>query len=306
MNRSLTACALVSLVIVFACMIGAAPATKPARDRGKAREIADLKMTFVRIEPGEFLMGSPADEAHRTEAEPQHKVRITKPFYLLATEVSQGQYKAVMGENPSEFKGDELPVESVSWHAAALFCEVLSKREGRRFRLPTEAEWEYAARAGTNGPVSGTGKLAEMAWHADNSGNQPIDSANIWDTDSDNYFARITANGCRPRAVGTGTPNDWGVHDMQGNVSEWVGDWYEKDSFATSPGDDPPGPASSPMESRVIRGGSWGSDPRQCRVASRNWNNPWKQSASRGFRVVMEAADDGGEAVGGEAVKLKQ
>jgi formylglycine-generating enzyme required for sulfatase activity len=263
----------------------------PGREKPAPEIITNsIGMKLALIPAGVFLMGAPESDKDAEEHEkPQHKVRITKPFYLLTTEVSQGQYKAVMRENPSEFKGDDLPVESVSWHAAALFCEVLAKREGRRFRLPTEAEWEYAARAGTNGPVSGTGKLAEMAWHADNSGNQPIDSANIWDTDSDNYFARITANGCRPRAVGTGTPNDWGVHDMQGNVSEWVGDWYEKDYFATSPVDDPSGPPSSALESRVIRGGSWGSDPRQCRVASRNWNNPWKQSGSRGFRVVMEA-----------------
>lgn len=308
MKRYGSVVAAAALAGMLLCVIGAAAQStttitrKPARGGGgggdggaKRHEIADLKMTLVRIEPGEFLMGSPADEPDRTGAELQHAVRITKPFYIQATEVSQGQYKALMGENPSEFKGDDFPVETVSWHAAALFCEVLSKREGRRFRLPTEAQWEYAARAGTTGPVSGTGKLADMAWYADNSGSEPLDSANIWETDSENYFARLAANGCRTRAVGGGTPNDWGVHDMQGNVSEWVGDWYEKDYFptATAPAIDPTGPALSSVESRVIRGGSWGSDPRYCRVAARSGNNPWKQSASRGFRIVMEAGGAG-------------
>ena len=262
------------------------PANGGAAGNGNVHEIADLKMTLIRIEPGEFLMGSPPDEPGRNDNEQQHRVRLTKPFYLQASEVSQAQYKAVMGENPSSFKSDDLPVENISWHAAALFCERLGKREKRSFRLPTEAEWEYAARAGKPGAVSGTGKLEEMAWHADNSGKQPLDSAAIWDNDADNYFERLSANGCAPRAVATGTPNDWGIHDMQGNVSEWVADWYAGDN---SPADDPPGPAPSPVESRVIRGGSWGSDPRHCRVAHRDWNDPAKHSGSRGFRVVMAA-----------------
>jgi formylglycine-generating enzyme required for sulfatase activity len=165
------------LLLAYAYGAGGAGAGQPQkRLDAPVHEIADLKMTLIRVEPGEF----PADEAGRDEHELQHKVRLTKPFYLQATEVSQAQFKAIIaGEHPSEFKGDDLPVESVSWHAAVLFCELLSKREGRTFRLPSEAEWEYAARAGAIGPVSGTGKLAEMAWHADNSGKQPLDSAAI-------------------------------------------------------------------------------------------------------------------------------
>ena len=283
-------CATAVFAALLAYTSGAGPATRRPPPADMIFQIARLNMTLVRIEPGEFVMGSPADEAERHENELQHKVRLTKPFYIQATEVSQAQYKAVMGgENPSHFKGDDLPVERVSWHAAALFCELLRKREGRTFRLPTEAEWEYAARAGKDGPVSGSGKLAEMAWHADNSGKQPLDSATIWDTDQDNYFDRLNANDCRTRIVGGGTANAWGLHDMQGNVSEWVGDWYAKDYYAASPAADPPGPATSPLESRVIRGGAWSSDPRHCRIGYRDWNDPAKCSASRGFRVVMEA-----------------
>jgi formylglycine-generating enzyme required for sulfatase activity len=195
-----------------------------------------------------------------------------------------------MGENPSYFKGGDLPVENVSWSQSAAFCYELSRREGRRFRLPTEAEWEYAARAGKAGPVAGTGKLTEMAWHADNSGKQPLDSTKLWDSDPNNYFGRLADNGCRPRPVGTGTPNDWGLHDMQGNVSEWVGDWYSKDYVATAAAKlDPAGPPKSEFRSRLMRGGSWGSDPRNCRLARRDYNTPNTQTASCGFRIVMEA-----------------
>jgi formylglycine-generating enzyme required for sulfatase activity len=246
-------------------------------------------MAFVRVEPGEFLMGSPATEAGHKDNELQHKVRLTKVFYLQTTEVSQTQYAAVMGQNPSHFHGDELPVENVSWQDAVSFCEKLSKREGRKFRLPTEAEWEYAARAGSAGPVSGTGKLDEMAWHADNSGRKRLDSAKLWDTDPNNYFTWLSDNGCRTRAVGTGTANPWGIHDMQGNVTEWVADWYSKEYFADAAKADPQGPAESNLGSRVMRGGSWGSDPRNCRLAHRDWNTPDTRSGSCGFRVVMEA-----------------
>jgi formylglycine-generating enzyme required for sulfatase activity len=247
-------------------------------------------MTLIRIEPGEFEMGSPANEADRDDDELAHKVRLTKPFYLLATEVSQAQYTAVMGENPSYFRGDDLPVENVSWDDAVRFCEKLSKREGRKFRLPTEAEWEYAARAGKAGPVSGTGKLDEMSWHADNSGKQRLDSAKLWDSDPNNYFKRLLDNGCQTRAVGTGKANNWGLHDMQGNVTEWVADWYSDDYFREDAAKvDPPGPKESELGSRVMRGGSWGSDPRKCRIANRERNIPSAQSGSRGFRIAMDA-----------------
>lgn len=247
-------------------------------------------MLFVRIEPGEFMMGSPADEKSRDDDEHQHPVKLTKPFYLQATEVSQAQYEEVMAENPSGHKGADLPVENVSWAHAAAFCYELSRREGRRFRLPTEAEWEYAARAGKSGPVAGTGDLDEMVWYADVSGKGRIDSAKLWDDDPNSYFGHLNANGCRPRAVGTGKANDWGLHDMQGNVAEWVGDWYAPDYFTQDAAKlDPPGPKKSDRGSRTFRGGSFISDPRNCRLAGRDQNYPKSQFSSLGFRVVMEA-----------------
>jgi formylglycine-generating enzyme required for sulfatase activity len=265
-----------------------APTTKPVIE--KSFEIPDLQMKFVRLEAGEFLMGSPADEVGRRDNELQHRVRLTKPFYIATMEVSQIQYKTIMGSRPSFFHGDDLPAENMSWDEAVSFCEKLSAREGRKFRLPTEAEWEYAARAGKKGPVSGTGKLDEMAWQANNSGTRPLDSAKLWDTDPDNYFERLADNAARTRAVGRGTPNDWGLHDMQGNVCEWVADWYSATWFSEpAAAVDPRGPKESDLGSRVIRGGAWSSDPRNCRVAFRDWNTPDSRSGSRGFRVVMDA-----------------
>ena len=260
------------------------PATQPA----KYYEAPDLKMKLLRLEPGEFEMGSPANETNRLDNEFQHKVRLTKPFYLQTTEVTQAQYAAVMGKNPSHFHGDDLPVENVSWDDAVEFCAALSKRQGRTFRLPTEAEWEYAARAGKSGPVSGTGKLDDVSWYADNSGRDRLDSAKLWDTDPNNYFGPLVDNGCGTHRVATRQANDWGLYDMQGNVEQWVADWYGDTYYHDdAAGIDPHGPAASDLGSRVMRGASWGSDPRNCRLAHRNWNVPTTSTPNLGFRVAM-------------------
>ncbi len=155
---------------------------------------------FAQICPSTFMMGSPKSESGRDSNEgPQHQVTISKAFELQTTEVTQSQWQAVMGSTPSDFKGPDLPVEQVSWDDAQAFISKLNALgDGYRYRLPTEAEWEYAARAGTTGPYAGD--LDAMAWYSQNSGN-------------------------KTHPVGTKAPNAWGLYDMHGNVWEWTQDW---------------------------------------------------------------------------------
>ena len=252
-----------------------------------------IGMKLVRIEQGELAMGTTdaqfnklaelfpdTDRSIFNEEQPRHSVRITRPFYLGKHEVTQGEYQAVMGENPSEFKGsDHLPVESVSWLDAVMFCNMLSDRDGRKlyyridgdelviaggngYRLPTEAEWEYACRAGhtTLYPFGDdVSTLDEHAWYERNSEG-------------------------KTHAVGQKRPNAWGLCDMLGNVCEWCSDWEDEKYYATSPASDPSGPAKA--FSRVFRGGCWKSISRPCRPAFRSGLEPVRRSNILGFRVA--------------------
>jgi sulfatase modifying factor 1 len=228
---------------------------------------------MILIPPGTFLMGSPPGEPERDDNELQHKVTLSRGFWLGKTEVTQRQWQAVMGDNPSKLKGDDLPVEMVNWYDCVGYCNALSKLEGLTpaylisgesvtwnvsadgYRLPTEAEWEYACRAGTAGPFAGD--LDEMAIYALNSGR-------------------------KTRAVGTRTPNAWGFYDMHGNVLEWVWDRFMRD-YGGSWVVDPTGPDEGLH--RIERGGSWHYNPRGCRSASRATDNPGARRNSLGFRL---------------------
>lgn len=223
-----------------------------------------VDMTLVWIKPGAFDMGSPASEPGRQPVEVQHRVTLSKGFYVGTTEVTQAQWKAVMGNNPSNFKGDDLPVEMVSWDDAVSFCKKLSGKEGKTYRLPTEAEWEYAARAGTTTRYhSGDTeeKLAAVAWYAGNSGNQT-------------------------QKVGQKEPNAWGLYDMHGNVWEWCSDWQEIHTKA--PATDPKGPLDGTRH--VLRSGSWRHPPHVSRAANQGQYPPNYRFNDFGFRVVL---DDG-------------
>ena len=186
------------------------------------------------IPPGEFLMGSPTSELGRNDQESQKFTKITKAFYLSVCEVTQEQYERVMGSNPSQFSAlgdgqDEVseidtsrfPVENISSYEALEFCRKLSMKEGVEYRLPTEAEWEHACRAGTTTAYSSGANISELdatGWFADNSGKAVIDSRDIWETDHDDYYKRLLVNVCRPHVVGSKNPNVWGLYDMHGNV----------------------------------------------------------------------------------------
>ena len=209
-------------------------------------------MNLVPIPVGEFLMGSPEDcPLCDANEEFQHRVRITKPFLLGMHQVTQQQYERVTGENPSYFKGDDLPVEHLPWRKAHRFCEMLSslpaeRQAGRRYRLPTEAEWEYACRAGTMTPFN-TGKTLEpdQAWFSFKNRSSPKQTA----------------------PVGTYPPNAWGLFDMHGNVWEWTSDWFSADYFRESPVDDPQGPPTGTHH--TLRGGSASVEAHECRSAIR-------------------------------------
>ena len=219
------------------------------------------KMEMVWCPAGAFMMGSPSGflgiggEVGRWDVEMQHRVTLTKGFWMAKTGVTQGQWKSVMGSNPSWYKGDDLPMESVSWEDCQEFC----RKAGMGLRLPTEAQWEYACRAGATGDYAGTGKLDDMGWYEDNSGDQT-------------------------HPVGQKAPNAWGLYDMHGNVWEWCADWYDDGYYEKSPGRDPEGPASG--GSRVLRGGCYWNDPRSCRSASRDGDFPGYRRRNYGFRPV--------------------
>ena len=218
-----------------------------------------IGMEFVLIPAGTFMMGSPTSEEGRGNDETQHQVRISQGFYLGKYEVTQGEWEAVMGSNPSYFKGNpKLPVEQVSWNDVQEFIRKLNEREGREvYRLPSEAEWEYACRAGTSGDYAGN--LDAMGWYDKNAGG-------------------------KTHAVGEKSPNGWGLYDMHGNVWEWCEDWYEESYYQKSPSEDPRGPSEG--SGRVIRGGGWGSDAVSCRSAYRNIFVPGSRSVSLGFRLL--------------------
>jgi len=222
-----------------------------------------VTMTLVLIRPGKFMMGSPGSERGRHPNQgPQHGVTISKPFYLGVTEVTQAQYQAVMGADPSQFKGPTNPVESVSWEEAVEFCRRLSEKTRKAFRLPTEAEWEYACRAGSKTGFSfgdSDNALAEYAWYKGNS-----------------------AGTSHP--VAQKKPNAWGLCDMHGNVWEWCADSYG--SYASGASTDPQGAGSG--GTRVVRGGSWSdSDTDLFRCAYRlNIDPSSRQYATLGFRCA--------------------
>lgn len=235
---------------------------------------------FAYVPSGSFDMGS-ADG--KGDEKPVHRVTISQGFYLGKTEVTQAQWKAVMSANPSKHQGDTLPVEQVPWDEVQEFIRRLNAQSnGVVYRLPTEAEWEYACRAGTIGPYAGD--LDAMAWYANNSGNRIIDADRIWRDDYSNYQNRIFDNGTQTHAVGTKQANAWGLYDMHGNVSEWCQDRYDVSYYSNSPVVDPAGVTTG--EFRMMRGGSWYNNSPHVSSAARDTGFQRNRFYMVGFRVV--------------------
>jgi formylglycine-generating enzyme required for sulfatase activity len=232
-----------------------------------------VKLEMVELPAGTFDMGSPSTEAQRKDNEMLRRGVRVNAFYMGKYEVTQAQWKAVMGSNPSTFKGSDLPVETVSWNDAAEFCQKLSARTGREYWLPTEAEWEYAARAGTQTPFAFGETITPEVVNYDG-----------------NYSYGNAAKGVyrqKTMAVGSlGVANAWGLFDLHGNVWEWCQDWYG--SYEANQLDNPKGPSSG--QYRMARGGSWNDFSRDCRAAVRGSLGPGARFGNiGGFRVVVSA-----------------
>ncbi len=224
-----------------------------------------VQLEMKRIPEGTFQRGSPGWEKDRYDDEgPTHQVTISKPFYMGTFEVTQAQWEAVMGENPSRFSGrPDNPVEQVSWEDCQRFIETINEMGIGTFRLPTEAEWEYACRAGTS---------TRFYWGEDPEYRQ-IDDHAWYKGNSD----------VKPHRVGEKMPNAWGLYDMSGNVWEWCSDWYG--SYGAGPQTDPVGVAEEPPL-RVARGGGWGHPPVLCRSANRYRHAPSNRHLNQGLRLV--------------------
>jgi formylglycine-generating enzyme required for sulfatase activity len=271
---------LLLLVLLAAAPLLAPPGpsrSAPAPAASPKNLTNSIKMQLVRIPAGKFKMGSPKEEAgHLADEGPRHEVEITRPFYLGVYEVTQAQYKKVMGTNPSAFcaggtsqaqvrglNTDDFPAENMSWSEAADFCKKLSalpaeKAAGRKYRLPTEAEWEYACRAGTTTAYSFGATLSTRQ-------------------------ANVNSTLPRPQKVGSYKANAWGLYDMHGNVWELTAEWYDANYYGKSPKKDPH--CNTPSRWRMARGGAWCMPTRACRCAYRGWTS-LTGSYHIGFRVA--------------------
>jgi formylglycine-generating enzyme required for sulfatase activity len=234
-----------------------------------------IGLDMVAISDGQFVMGSPAEEEGRGDDEgPQHTVKVPR-FFMGRFQVTQAQYEAVMGKNPSNFKGADRPVESVSWDDAVAFCEKLSQRTGRTYRLPSEAEWEYACRAGTTTP-----------FHFG-----PTITTDLVNFDGNNTYGAAPKGKYRGQTtdVGSFPPNAFGLYDVHGNVWEWCQDvWHS--SYEGAPTDGSAWVEGDNQTLRLLRGGSWGNLPANCRSAFRNGLARDSQYTDNGFRLVCASS----------------
>jgi len=254
---------LVLVVVLSLCIVGglcAKGADKPADKELELNLGGGVKMKLALIPAGTFEMGSDVDGL---DEGPSRDVNISRAFYMGVNEVTQAQYQAIMGTNPSYFRGAQFPVERVTWHNAAKFCERLSKRTWKTIRLPSEAEWEYACRAGTLTRLSfgdDTSLLGKYAWYKGNCGKQT-------------------------HSVGQKLPNAWGLYDAYGNVSEWCSDHWDE-SYIGAPCD---GSAVTAENSRrrVLRGGSWHDGASSFSSTYRHYYDPGIIDYCNGFRVVV-------------------
>ena len=236
----------------------------------KTVEIFGVQQTLRWVPRGEFLMGSPADEPERYENELQHPVRLTYGFWLADTACSQSLWEAVVGKNPADFKDSDNPVENVSWEDVSDFLAKLNTTQSdSKYSLPTEAQWEYACRAGSSTPFNSGENInpEQVNYHG----------AYPYNNGEKGAYRRKTI------AVKTFVPNDWGLYQMHGNVLEWCSDWFG--NYSSYQMTDPEGPADG--ATRVLRGGSWFIGARRCRSAFRGRREPADRGDNIGFRFAQ-------------------
>ncbi|MDD9300926.1 MAG: formylglycine-generating enzyme family protein [Desulfobacter sp.] len=264
------------LAAVFWVCLGLFPAWCMAGEQIITNEMG---MTFIRVDPGSFKMGSPVNEPFRNKDEQQHTVTITSGFYLQQTEVTLKQWRAVMGK-PWLFRRrgkENMPITRISWYDCVKYIKQLNKKTHGRYRLPTEKEWEYACRAGAHTAYSwGNDIDCSKAMYANNT-KKDQDCILFYET------MKICANG--PAPVKSFPPNPWGFYDMHGNVWEWCADSYQ-DYLA---GPNPSAYSTMDSDSRVRRGGSWYKHSHYLRSANRTYAHPGSKFKTTGFRLVLEA-----------------
>ncbi|MDO4569625.1 MAG: SUMF1/EgtB/PvdO family nonheme iron enzyme [Planctomycetia bacterium] len=246
-----------------------ASSTAPLAGDRLVKTIKGVEYAWRWCPAGEFMMGSPKGEKGRDDDEKQHRVTLTQGFWMLETQVTQRMWQSVMGDNPSFFKGDNLPVECVSWHDCVKFCEKISKLSGLNIQLPTEAQWEYACRAGTTTALNSGKNLTDTEYDCAN-----LNEVAWYDWKGENESTH---------PVGQKRPNAWGLYDMHGNVWEWCQDWYGE--YVESPTSDPKGPNSG--SNRVNRGGGWHDYAESCRSAYRGSYDPPYSHDAVGFRLLF-------------------
>lgn len=265
----------------------AVPAIAPGATMEVELEEKGLKMSFVWVPGGTFRMGTDENEPGRDTCENEHLVTLSSGFWIGRTEVTQGEFYTILHQKPSTFKGSKLPVQNVSYEDALVFIGIANKRPavkaaGIKLRLPTEAEWEYAARGGPGSsrqPYAGASDIDTVAWWALNSGERRVRGTKITPQ-------RLQDAACKPHPVAQKEPNALGIYDMCGNVREWCSDLFE---------DYPPREATDPTgaktgDQRIVRGGSWRDRKEDCRVGARAWTGSCATDFI-GFRVVADIVE---------------